>query len=54
MAIEYGLITASISLATIAAVNRRGTKLSTKFASINSSLTGGARRLARAESTDAS
>ncbi|WP_271609455.1 Flp family type IVb pilin [Bradyrhizobium sp. CCBAU 21359] len=37
-AIEYGLIAAGISLAIIAAVNGLGTKLSTKFASINSSL----------------
>ncbi|WFU71428.1 Flp family type IVb pilin [Bradyrhizobium sp. CB2312] len=37
-AVEYGLIAAGISLAIIAAVNGLGTKLSTKFASINSSL----------------
>ncbi|MCA6115013.1 Flp family type IVb pilin [Bradyrhizobium sp. WSM 1738] len=43
IAIEYGLIATGISLAIMAAVNRLGTKLSTKSASINSSLTGGAR-----------
>ena len=37
-AIEYGLIAAGISLAIIAAVNGLGTSLSSKFASINSSL----------------
>jgi pilus assembly protein Flp/PilA len=37
-AIEYGLIAAGISLAIIAAVNGLGTKLNTKFASINTSL----------------
>ena len=37
-AIEYGLIAAGISLAIIAVVNGRGTKLNTKFTSINSSL----------------
>ena len=37
-AIEYGLIAAGISLAIIAAVNGLGTKLNTKFTSINSSL----------------
>jgi pilus assembly protein Flp/PilA len=37
-AIEYGLIAAGISLAIIAIVNGMGTKLNTKFASINSSL----------------
>jgi pilus assembly protein Flp/PilA len=37
-AIEYGLIAAGISLAIIAAVNGLGTKLNTKFSSINSSL----------------
>ena len=37
-AIEYGLIAAGISLAIIAVVNGLGTKLSTKFTSINSSL----------------
>jgi pilus assembly protein Flp/PilA len=37
-AIEYGLIAAGISLAIIAAVNGLGTKLSTKFTSINTSL----------------
>ncbi len=37
-AIEYGLIAAGISLAIIAAVNGLGTKLNTKFNSINSSL----------------
>ena len=37
-AIEYGLIAAGIALAIIAAVNGLGTKLNTKFASINSSL----------------
>ena len=37
-AIEYGLIAAGISLAIISAVNRLGSKLNTKFASINSSL----------------
>ncbi len=52
-AIEYGLIAAGISLAIIAAMNELGMKLSTKLAS-NNFLTGGARRLARAESTDAS
>ncbi|WP_082650099.1 Flp family type IVb pilin [Bradyrhizobium lablabi] len=40
IAIEYGLIAVGIS--PMAAVNRLGPKLSTKFASINSSLTGGA------------
>jgi len=37
-AIEYGLIAAGISIAIIAAVNGLGTKLNTKFSSINSSL----------------
>jgi pilus assembly protein Flp/PilA len=37
-AIEYGLIAAGISLAIIAAVNGLGSKLSTNFNSINSSL----------------
>ncbi len=37
-AIEYGLIAAGISLAIIAAVNGLGTKLNTRFTSINSSL----------------
>ena len=37
-AIEYGLIAAGISLAIIAVVDGLGTKLNTKFVSINSSL----------------
>ncbi len=37
-AIEYGLIAAGIALAIIAIVNGMGSKLSTKFTSINSSL----------------
>jgi pilus assembly protein Flp/PilA len=37
-AIEYGLIAAGISLAIIAAVNGLGSKLSSKFTAINSSL----------------
>jgi pilus assembly protein Flp/PilA len=37
-AIEYGLIAAGIALAIIAVVNGLGSKLNTKFASINSSL----------------
>jgi pilus assembly protein Flp/PilA len=37
-AIEYGLIAAGISLVIIAAVNGLGSKLNTKFTSINSSL----------------
>jgi pilus assembly protein Flp/PilA len=37
-AIEYGLIAAGISLAIIAVVNGIGTKLNTKFTSINTSL----------------
>jgi pilus assembly protein Flp/PilA len=37
-AIEYGLIAAGISLAIIAAVNGLGSKLNTRFSSINSSL----------------
>ena len=37
-AIEYGLIAAGIALAIIAVVNGLGTKLNTKFASINGSL----------------
>ena len=37
-AIEYGLIAAGISLAIIAVVNGLGTKLNTKFGSINTSL----------------
>jgi pilus assembly protein Flp/PilA len=37
-AIEYGLIAAGIALAIIAAVNGLGTKLNSKFTSINSSL----------------
>jgi pilus assembly protein Flp/PilA len=36
--IEYGLIAAGISLVIIAVVNGIGTKLNTKFTSINSSL----------------
>ena len=36
--IEYGLIAAGISLAIIAVVNGLGTKLNTKFTSINNSL----------------
>ncbi len=36
--IEYGLIAAGISLAIIAVVDGLGTKLNTKFVSINSSL----------------
>ena len=35
-AIEHGLIAADISLAIIAAVNGLGTKLNTKFTSVNS------------------
>lgn len=35
---EYGLIAAGIALAIIAAVNGLGTKLNSKFSSINSSL----------------
>jgi pilus assembly protein Flp/PilA len=35
-AIEYGLIAAGIALATITAVQGVGTKLSSKFATINS------------------
>jgi pilus assembly protein Flp/PilA len=38
-AIEYGLIAAGIALAIIAAVNGLGTRLNSKFSSINSSLT---------------
>ena len=38
IAIEYGLIAAGISLATIAAVNGLGSKLNTNFSSINTSL----------------
>jgi pilus assembly protein Flp/PilA len=37
-AIEYGLIAAGISLAIITIVNTLGTRLNTKFTSINSSL----------------
>jgi pilus assembly protein Flp/PilA len=37
-AIEYGLIAAGISLAIIAIVNGLGTKLNTKFTSVNNSL----------------
>ena len=37
-AIEYGLIAAGIALAIIATVNGLGSKLNTKFTSINSSL----------------
>jgi pilus assembly protein Flp/PilA len=37
-AIEYGLIAAGIALAIIAVVNGLGTKLNTKFVSINNSL----------------
>jgi pilus assembly protein Flp/PilA len=37
-AIEYGLIAAGISLVIIAAINGIGTRLNTKFSSINSSL----------------
>jgi pilus assembly protein Flp/PilA len=37
-AIEYGLIAAGISLAIIGVVDGLGTKLNTKFASINNSL----------------
>ncbi len=37
-AIEYGLIAAGISLAIIAAVNGLGTKLSSNFSAISSSL----------------
>ena len=37
-AIEYGLITAGIAIAIIASVNGLGTKLSSRFASISTSL----------------
>jgi pilus assembly protein Flp/PilA len=37
-AIEYGLIAAGISLAIISVINGLGTKLNTKFTSINTSL----------------
>jgi len=37
-AIEYGLIAAGIALAIIAIVNGMGTRLNTKFTSINNSL----------------
>ena len=37
-AIEYGLIAAGIALILIAAVNGVGTKLNTKFSSINTQL----------------
>jgi len=37
-AIEYGLIAAGISLVIISVVNGMGSKLSSKFTSINSSL----------------
>lgn len=37
-AIEYGLIAAGIALAIITAVNGLGSKLNTRFSSINSSL----------------
>jgi pilus assembly protein Flp/PilA len=36
--VRYGLIAAGISLAIIAVVNGLGTKLNTKFTSINTSL----------------
>jgi len=37
-AIEYGLIAAGIALAVIAVINGLGSKLNTRFSSINSSL----------------
>ena len=37
-AIEYGLIAAGISLAIISIINGLGSRLNTKFTSINSSL----------------
>ena len=37
-AIEYGLIAAGIALAIISIINGLGSKLNTKFASINTSL----------------
>jgi pilus assembly protein Flp/PilA len=37
-AIEYGLIAAGIALAIIAVINGLGSRLNTKFTSINSSL----------------
>ena len=37
-AIEYGLIAAGIALAIIAVINGMGTKLNSKFTSINASL----------------
>jgi pilus assembly protein Flp/PilA len=37
-AIEYGLIAAGISLAIISVINGLGTKLTTKFTAINTSL----------------
>ena len=37
-AIEYGLIAAGIALAIIAVVNGLGTRLNTKFTSVNNSL----------------
>jgi pilus assembly protein Flp/PilA len=37
-AIEYGLLAAGIALVIISVVNGMGTKLNTKFTSINSSL----------------
>jgi pilus assembly protein Flp/PilA len=37
-AVEYGLLAAGISLVIIAVVNGIGSKLNTKFSSINSSL----------------
>jgi pilus assembly protein Flp/PilA len=37
-AIEYGLIAAGISLAIISVINGLGTRLNTKFTSINTSL----------------
>jgi pilus assembly protein Flp/PilA len=37
-AIEYGLIAAGIALAIIAVVNGLGSKLNTKFTSVNTSL----------------
>jgi pilus assembly protein Flp/PilA len=37
-AIEYALLAAGISLAIIAVVNGLGTKLNTKFTSVNTSL----------------
>jgi pilus assembly protein Flp/PilA len=37
-AIEYGLIAAGIALAIISVINGLGTRLNTKFTSLNSSL----------------